>query len=263
MSCFKRRQAVVLLFFFLTGVCWASKQTEAELRRALAQAQSQLSQANKEKAGLQEALKTAAVAQAQLAGALRENARMQASIEALEARNRISQQEAVRTAAKDAADSAAQRAAKDAVKDATQQAAKNAAEMKRALAKVSEGDKRRARLAQQDREEQAAANEANAEETHKALSQQEIANAQSLMMITAARLQLEELKRSSESRGSVMYVGALGAVVSFFTLLAKIYMDGRRHKWATAVTASTVAETTRTAVREELQKTPEACAPPH
>lgn len=249
------------------GLFAASKQTEADLRKSLTQTQLALAQALRDKTQAQDALKTAAIAQAQLAAALRENARIKAAIEALEVKTRVSQDTAVKLAAKQAAQEAATQAAQQATATAEQLAQRNHVELTRALAKQSANDRQRAEVAQRERDELTAAQESAVQETRKVVTNQEvaaIANEQTLTLATASRMQLDELKRASDRNVSVMYLGTLGALMTFLTMLARIYVDGRNHRWQTAVTVSTVAATTRTAVREELHSvatTPAVCEP--
>jgi hypothetical protein len=210
---------IALLAIVSAGLLFGASKSELDLKAKLAAANAQLATAAKDKATLTEALTTAAVAQAQLAAAIRDKAQIKASLDALAQRDQASQQNALKVASQAASQAAAQAA--------SQGAAKNRAELSKALAAVDANSKQQAAAATEQRIQADAATDANADQAKQAVVDAQAANAQAVLAAIAARTQVDELKIATDHSNLLIYVGALGGVLTFLTLLVKVFTDIR------------------------------------
>jgi hypothetical protein len=229
---------IILLAIASAALLFGASKSELDLKAKLAAANAQLAAKAKETAALQDALKTAAVAQAQLAAAIRDKAQIKASLDALAQRDQASQQQALKVASQAASQAAAQAA--------SQAASRNKSDLSKALAVVDANSKQQAAAATAQRNQADAATDANADQAKQAVVDAQAANAQAVLAAIAARTQVDELKIATDHSNLLIYVGALGGILTFLTLLVKVFTDIRA--------ASATAAETRDHRKLELAK---------
>jgi len=224
---------LALVFLVSTALLCGASKAELELKGKLAAAQAKIVAQEKENAILQEALKNSASDHAQLAAAARDKNQLKASLDALTAQSKNSQQETGRIATQ-----AANQATGQASLAAAQLALRSKAELAKAVALVNASNKRQAATAERVANDAVAVNEATAADVKESVKdvKESVNTSNAAVNTNVAKvgdkvddmaLRLEETKQAAHHDNLLLYIGALGGVLAFGTTLLKFVTDYR------------------------------------